>query len=99
MFWSDFGWLNVNVITISANVISFMVLGVHRFFSSNTSRWSSVTYGSGSVSGSNFDTISAIFNTIFILHNVRPWIILIDYLPELPVFIFFLTEEYRLSFF
>jgi hypothetical protein len=50
-------------------------------------------------SGSNFDTISAIFNTIFILHNVRPWITLIDYLPEFPVFIFFLLEEYRLSFF
>jgi hypothetical protein len=63
-FWSDFGWLNANVITISANVISLMVLGVHRFFSSNTSRWSSITYGSGNVSGSNFDTISAIFNTI-----------------------------------
>ena len=75
-FWSDFGWLNVNVITISANVISLIVLGVHSFFSSNTSRWWSVTYVSGNVSGSNFDTISVIFNTIFILHNVRPWIIL-----------------------
>ena len=76
-----------------------MVLGVHRFFSSNTSRQRSVTYASCYVSESNLDTISAIFNTIFILHNIRPSTILINYLPDFPVFIFFVLEELRLFLF